>query len=249
MLILGVNGSPRQYGNTFKLLKIALKFAEKEGADVKLVNLADLEIKPCLGCLCDDQHICRYPCVIEDDMRHLYDVVLRARGLIIATPIYWYAPSGILKNFVDRLTALENMIVVEGKSWLEGKVAGVMASGNDGGGVQAASTLMATLISMGFLIPPFAFTYYISEGDVLSDEKTLLEAANVGYSVVSAVKQINEGEKWFNVELLREVRKFKEELIHQVEEIKRRRLAKRELIFKRAKIGDMTKQDSKSPSQ
>ena len=74
--ILGINGSPRSYGNTYKLLRIALKTAEMEGALTKLINLYEYNIKPCIGCLSDYQEACRYPCVIEDDMRQLYDCLL-----------------------------------------------------------------------------------------------------------------------------------------------------------------------------
>ncbi|MCD6409577.1 MAG: flavodoxin family protein, partial [Candidatus Verstraetearchaeota archaeon] len=41
MRILGFNGSPRKYGNTAKLLYLALKAAEEEGAETKVFHLYD----------------------------------------------------------------------------------------------------------------------------------------------------------------------------------------------------------------
>ncbi|RLE54843.1 MAG: flavodoxin family protein [Thermoprotei archaeon] len=188
--VLGINASPRKYGNTAKLLEIALKAAKYEGADVERVDLYDYRIEPCIGCLCDDERCCRYPCVIDDDMRILLDKVLSSDALIIATPIYWYGPSGVLKNFIDRLTCLEHMIFIEGKCWAEGKVAGFIAVGNDTGAIQVIAYMMSVLNSFGIAIPPWALAYYTKSGDVLSDERALLDAANVGRTVVLTARAL-----------------------------------------------------------
>jgi len=190
--ILGINGSPRNYGGTYKLLKIALKAAENEGAKVRMYNLYEMDIKPCIGCLCDIQEACRYPCVIDDDMNRLYKDILAADGLIIATPIFWYSPSGPTKNFIDRLTVFENMIFITGRSWVEGKVCGLIAVGNDSGSIMVLSNLMITLNSMGFIIPPFAIAYYTEMGDVLEKDSTVYDAYNVGRNVVLMARIVRE---------------------------------------------------------
>ncbi len=196
--VLGINGSPRKYGNTYKLLSIALLAAKELGAEVSAIDLYDYEIKPCLGCLSDKPEACGYPCIIEDDMKGLYDEVLRSDALVIATPIYWYGPSGQVKNFIDRLTALENMIHHSGYSWAEGKVVGVIAVGNDGGGVHAVSSLLAALVAMGFLVPPWGFTYYASKENVEKDLETLRDAANIGRILVLAAEATRGVKRWYN---------------------------------------------------
>ncbi|MCD6515660.1 MAG: flavodoxin family protein [Candidatus Odinarchaeota archaeon] len=198
--ILGVNGSPRKYGNVSFLLNLALKGAEMEGAKVRIIHLYDYDIKPCLGCLSDDQYTCRYPCVIEDDMRKLYEMVLESNGIIFATPIYWYAPSGVMKNFIDRLTVFENMLYIDGTCWTEGKVAGIIAVGNDSGGVNTFSTLMATLNSMGFIIPPWATAVFNKMSDITKERNVLLDAINIGRIVTMMSKRVEGLErKWFKV--------------------------------------------------
>jgi len=218
--ILGINGASRSYGLTYTLLRTALKGAEEEGAEIEIINLIEYDIKPCMGCLCDQQDACRYPCLIEDDMRKLYDKVLEADGIIFSTPIYWFSPSGIMKNFIDRLTALENMIVIEGRSWLEGKVAGIIVVGNDQGAVQAISTLMTTLVSMGFMIPPFAMAYYVGECREPSYD-SLMDAYNLGRNVSMLTKLLKDKKIiWYRTLSRREM----EALMHEVgEEIKRNR--------------------------
>lgn len=181
--VLGINGSPRSYGNSIQALRLALKAAELEGAEVSLINLYDYDIKPCLGCVSDDVMACTYPCPIDDDMVKIYPEITSADGLIISSPIYWFGISGLLKNLIDRLTVLENMIYVDGKSWLEGKVAGFIALGNDEGATMVISHLMSVANSFGMVIPPWALAYYVGEGNALEEIKLLMDAANVGRAV------------------------------------------------------------------
>jgi len=231
--VLGINGSPRKYGNTVKLLLVALKTAEKLGAETELIHLYDYDIKPCEGCLCDEQTACGYPCAIEDDMKILYDKVLKANALIIATPIYWFNMSSVVKAFIDRLTAFENMIFIDGKSWVEGKVAGVIVCGNDSGCIQVIANLYATLVSMGFAIPPWALAYFNKKGDVLEDENTLLDAANVGRAVVLAAKALKSlYKKWYDAELIEYVREIKPLVAKVSEEARLTQIARREKLLK-----------------
>jgi len=199
-MVLGINGSPRRYGQSRSLLAVALKAAETLGAEIKVIDLYNHRIEPCLGCVSDGKEACGYPCVIDDDMRVIYEEVLRADGIILATPVYWYAAPGHVKNFIDRLTALENMIEREGRSWVEGKVAGVIAVGNDSGALHAASTLVMTFITMGFLVPPWGVAVHADIKPALEDYGTLSDAANVGLQVARAARALKASgvKQWYD---------------------------------------------------
>lgn len=231
--ILGLNASPRKYGETFKLLRASIEGAKMLGAKVEIIHLYDYEIKPCMGCLCDKQESCKYPCVIEDDMKVLYDKVLKADGVIFATPVYWFSPSAVLKNFIDRLTALENMIVIEGRSWLEGKVAGLIAVGNDSGVIQTISTLMSALVSMGFMIPPFAMAYFNRMGSVLSEDECIRDAVNVGRNVAMLAKIVGKAE-WYMKLKESQVNCIKEKIAKESSDVAKREIPLREKFIGRA---------------
>lgn len=87
-------GSNRKQ-NCYKILKDL-----KQEEDV-LFCLADKEINYCLGCSSCMNHLETF-CVIEDDMQELYQYMLKAEKIIIASPIYMNHISGILKNVIDR---------------------------------------------------------------------------------------------------------------------------------------------------
>ncbi|NPA05374.1 MAG: flavodoxin family protein [Crenarchaeota archaeon] len=212
--VLGILGSPRKNGETYKLLRVALHAAEKMGAETRLVRLYDYNIKPCIGCVSEDVKKCKYPCdILGDDFPQLAKMVLESDALIFATPIYWYMASGVMKNFIDRLTCFENMIHHTGRSLLEGKVAAFIAVGNDTGAIMAISWLMVTLNSMGAHIPPWALAYYHRpEGDVLSEENALLDAANIGKIVVQAARLLKNAGEWYDAGLKKLVEEAVSEL-------------------------------------
>jgi multimeric flavodoxin WrbA len=103
MKILGIMGSPRIGGNTDLLLDEALKGARSRGAEVEKITVSKLKISPCreiYACLKDGK------CVIKDDMDGLYEKLLNADAVIIATPIFFYTVSAQLMPLISRCQAL-----------------------------------------------------------------------------------------------------------------------------------------------
>ena len=103
MKIMGIWGSPRKGGNSDLLLDAFLKGAAENGAEVEKVNLQKLKISPCLEiyhCFKDGT------CPIKDDMRPLYDKLLAADVVALASPIFFYSVSAQAKIMIDRTQAL-----------------------------------------------------------------------------------------------------------------------------------------------
>lgn len=187
MKILGILGSPHKDGGTAQLFFSALKAAEKEGAKTEWYSLYDGEIKPCIGCIQNEGPECRFPCIFEDYGKILLQKIYEADGLIFATPIYWFAPSGVMKNLIDRMTCLENMVSFGESSYLEGKVFGAVVVGADTGALMTGGYLITTLNSMGAIIPPWAIAYSYKSKASLWDDKDLMNAINVGLLVAKTV--------------------------------------------------------------
>jgi len=170
VLIVGINGSPHKNGTTIMALNRVLESSKRQGADVKLINLVDKNIKPCRGCYSEDPRICKYPCNIKDDMQEILELLVKSDGIVFATPVYWFNMSGLMKNFMDRLTSL----ATRGYK-LEGKVGVfIAASKEDEGGKTLASIIMAsTMNHLGLLIPPYSIMFYPGK------EKTVENGKNV----------------------------------------------------------------------
>jgi len=101
--ILAIYGSPRRKGNTALLLQKAVEGAREAHANVEEIVLRDLKISPCLeiyGCKETGR------CVIKDDFQPLYDKLLKCRGLMLASPIFFYTVSALTKSVMDRCQSL-----------------------------------------------------------------------------------------------------------------------------------------------
>ncbi len=101
--VLVVSSSPRKGGNSETLAKKFAEGALASGNEVKLINVSDVNLKFCTGCLYCQSHD---GCVLNDGMNALYSEFENADVLVFATPVYYYAVSGQLKTFLDRLNPL-----------------------------------------------------------------------------------------------------------------------------------------------
>lgn len=113
MKILGISCG-RKMGNTEILLKEALMGAEEMGAEVELVRLQDLNLKPCTGCNACVVNLFEKggsgDCVIrDDDFKFIDEKILECDGIIIGSPIYEKSPSGQLKILNDRMGPSHDM--------------------------------------------------------------------------------------------------------------------------------------------
>ena len=101
--ILALYGSPRRKGNTSQLLRKAVQGAREAGAEVEEIILRDKKMSPCLeiyGCRDTGR------CVIRDDFQDIYDKILAVRGIMLASPIFFYTVSAHTKILMDRCQSL-----------------------------------------------------------------------------------------------------------------------------------------------
>jgi multimeric flavodoxin WrbA len=96
----------RKNGNSEILVKEALMGAEEVGAEVEIVRLHDLEIRPCTGCnTCVLSLFQGGPgeCVINDDLPYIDEKIMECDGMVLGAPVYERTPPGILKTLNDRM--------------------------------------------------------------------------------------------------------------------------------------------------
>jgi multimeric flavodoxin WrbA len=102
--VVGFIGSPRKKGNAATIVNEVLRGAQEAGAETKVFNLNELNIRGCQAC-----YSCQTPegkCVQKDAMIPLYDEIYGADAVVIGSPIYMVQVTGQTKIFIDRLFAL-----------------------------------------------------------------------------------------------------------------------------------------------
>ncbi|HKM41434.1 MAG TPA: flavodoxin family protein [Methanocorpusculum sp.] len=97
--LIAINGSPRKGGNTETVLDAFLKGAEDAGASVKKRRLVEILHKNCRGCNeCHKTGVC----VIRDNLTPVFEDILSADILVLASPIYSMSVTAEMKSFIDR---------------------------------------------------------------------------------------------------------------------------------------------------
>ena len=184
--VLGIVGSPRVGGNTELLVAEALKAAEEEGVKTDLVILADKEIKSCDGCsTCRKTKECR----IRDDFKPVFDRMVEADGIIMATPVYFGSATPLIKALIDRAGYLS---IARGRVF-ENKVGGAMAVARRAGQNFAFAQLLFFFLHQGMIVPGSTYwnvAFGRKKGDVSKDEEGLATARNFGKKMIWLIKKI-----------------------------------------------------------
>ena len=103
MRVLGIAGSPRRGGNTDLLLNEVMRGAASRGAEVKTIILSQLNIAPCQHC---DACLETGRCKVEDDMQMVYDELMKADRIVLASPVHFMGVTAQTKAMIDRCQAL-----------------------------------------------------------------------------------------------------------------------------------------------
>ena len=95
---------------TTTILKIIADEARTAGAEVEWVDVNDLSIRPCIGCLkCRPDKKCILP---RDDAHRIGELIEHCSGLVVGTPTYWGNMTGPLKLLFDRnVPTLEHYVL------------------------------------------------------------------------------------------------------------------------------------------
>lgn len=184
--ILVAVGSPRKNGNTALLVKKAVEGIESAGGVSEILNLHELNIKPCTACdWCRDNR--GKFCVLNDDMKDIYPKLLEAYGLIIATPIYWFTVSAQTKVFMDRWYGF---VDAGGYMFKEMPMGLMMVYGDSdplkSGAINALRTFQDAFRYLGV---PLIGTVYGSAheaGEIASDSEVLDKAFALGNSIAQS---------------------------------------------------------------
>jgi multimeric flavodoxin WrbA len=113
---------PGEMSKTFRLVEIARDEIVRGDVDCDLLDLSGQtaeygrRILPCKGCVSTAMPLCNWPCScypnhalnqVNDWMNELYPRWVRAHGIMIVTPVYWYQSPSVLKLMIDRLVCAD----------------------------------------------------------------------------------------------------------------------------------------------
>ena len=142
MKVIGIHTSPNHEGLSARLVRAALRGAEKAGADTEMLYLHGWELQACRTCgegwgTCRSEGRCELP----DGFEEIRGKLNSADAVVFCTPVYFGDVSEDAKRLLDRWRRCE--ICDREHSPLKGKpaIAIAVAGGSGGGCVQALHNL------------------------------------------------------------------------------------------------------------
>jgi multimeric flavodoxin WrbA len=89
----------KKASNTLKLIQAVLDGAKEGGAKTEVVDICNLDINFCTGCL---SCFATGDCVYNDDVASLLEKMKKADGIVLGSPVYIDSVTAQLKRWIDR---------------------------------------------------------------------------------------------------------------------------------------------------
>lgn len=164
-LLVIVGSSPDEQNASEWMADEAVGIMKKEyRVEVARYALPKLRVHACVNCYGGGGRVCMHPCDrndiesdiyrADDQMLTVYDQMLSADALLVATDVRWGGFNHYVQRFLERLNPFVNQAAA-GKPVLKKKVAGVIVAGD--GAVSLAGTAMAALNAVGYAFPRYGY--------------------------------------------------------------------------------------------
>ncbi|MDD1705215.1 MAG: flavodoxin family protein [Methanoregula sp.] len=102
MKVIAFNGSPKEEGNTYHLIRHTLDEIEKAGIMTELVQIGGRKVHPCMACGRCFEMRDRECSVKNDNVNEYIRKMIDADAIIIGTPTYFAGVTPEIKAFMDR---------------------------------------------------------------------------------------------------------------------------------------------------
>ena len=186
--IVAIYGSPRKTGNTSLLLDrflegvaAACKLSEKD-IKIKKIIIRDLNILPCREC-CNCSKTGE--CVIKDDMQQVYNELIEADFLAVASPVFFTTVSGYLKALIDRCQRFWSLKYEHKEKIITKKRKGIFISTAGSGSkdiFNCPKKVIRSLFDVLYVdyLYDFVFNNVDSQGDILKNKKAMEDIYRFG---------------------------------------------------------------------
>jgi multimeric flavodoxin WrbA len=132
--------------NTETLCEFLSGRMERDGIRCETVKLVERRVLP--GTYSDMGEGDEWPGILEK--------ILGSEIVILATPVWWGNQSSEIQRVIERLDELHDKVLAGEPSPLEGKVGGIVITGDSDGAEHIIGNLCNFFNAAGLLIPPYA---------------------------------------------------------------------------------------------
>ncbi len=189
MKVVAFSGSARKDGNTAIMVNHVFSELEKEGIETELYQLAGKKIHGCIACYkCFENKDER--CAVRDDVvNECIEKMIRADGIILASPTYFSDLTPEIKALMDRA----GMVSRANDQMLKLKVGASIAVARRGGAIHTFDSLNHFFLISQMIIPGSSYWnlgFGREKGDVERDEEAMGVMKDLGHNMAWLLKKI-----------------------------------------------------------
>ncbi len=98
--VLIISGSPHAHGNTSIAIEEMKKIFEEQGIETSVMQIGNKDIRGCIACgSCAKNGKCAF----DDEVNKAAELLEKADGLVLASPVYYASANSTLTALCDRL--------------------------------------------------------------------------------------------------------------------------------------------------
>ena len=189
MKVLGINGSPREGGNTEILMRTVFGELEAAGVETELVRIGGRPFRGCVACRrCFENRDRR--CVLEGDpLNELVAKMADADGILLGSPVYYTDVTSEMKGFLDRA----GLVSGANGGLFRRKAGAAVLAVRRGGATHAFDTLNHWLHMMQTYLVGASYWnmgYGMKPGDVAEDQEGMENMRVLGRNMAWLLERI-----------------------------------------------------------
>lgn len=184
--VLFICASPRKNGNTSQVISKCADVVEENGLETEVVYLRGENIQSCRACgKCARIHKCK----IDDGLNDIIDKIKEAKGLIVATPVYFGTARGDLMAALQRI----GYVSMNSDNFLSWKVGGPIAVARRGGQTSTLQELLMFYLINDMIVPGSTYWNMVfgrEKGEALEDAEGIRTIERFGENVSTLINKI-----------------------------------------------------------
>jgi multimeric flavodoxin WrbA len=103
MKVIAINGSPKKEGNTYHALSMVGNELNAAGIEFEILHIGHKMIHGCIACGKCAMNRDEKCSIQSDELNDWIQIVKRADGMILGSPVFYSGIAGTMKSFLDRM--------------------------------------------------------------------------------------------------------------------------------------------------
>ena len=182
MYALAINGSPREGGNTERMLSAALGPLRDAGWRTELVQVGGRPMRGCIACFQCHKNKDKRCVLTEDAFNEVFARMLEADAIIIGSPTYFADVTAETKAVLDRA----GFVAMGNGRAFAGKIGAAVVVARRGGAIHVFDTINHMYYINRMVIPGSRYWnigYGMGPGDVDKDEEAIKNMHHLGQMI------------------------------------------------------------------